>query len=195
MIAPPRPCSLVGPLGPDGQQQPLVHAEAWQTGATLHAALAQHPAADENHDGDDQADEVEPDDQEHGLLGDVRSRVRRRAAGMTLENIEQALAAAQEDLRIADRHADAGHESAYATAAETPAEWQRIHDHTAATRAERYDPDHDTAFQHALRSCGSPRWAGCSAANGERGLQAGDVVGDGRGPAAVVVAAVAAGGQ
>ncbi|MFI9365946.1 hypothetical protein ACIG5E_33580 [Kitasatospora sp. NPDC053057] len=131
---------------PDGPPEPVVHAESWEAGATLHAALAQHPARpDHTHDED------EPDGQEHGLLGDLPSRVRRRAAGMTLENIQQALEQAQFEERCADRHTDAGHERAYATAADTLAEWQRIHDHTAATRAERYDPDHDTALQHALR--------------------------------------------
>ncbi|MFD0279293.1 hypothetical protein ACFVHB_36100 [Kitasatospora sp. NPDC127111] len=61
----------------------VVHAEAWQAGATLHAALAQHPGRP-----DHIQDEEEPDDQEHGLLGDVRSRVYHRAAGMTLENLQ-----------------------------------------------------------------------------------------------------------
>jgi hypothetical protein len=36
-------------------------------------------------------------------------------------------------------------------AATVCAEWQRVRDHTAETGAERYDPDHDTALQHALR--------------------------------------------
>ncbi|MFI9325790.1 hypothetical protein ACIGXI_39250 [Kitasatospora aureofaciens] len=132
--------------GPDGRPEPIVHAEAWDAGATLHAALAQHPARpDHTHDEDD------PDSQEHALLGDVPHRVRRRAAGMTLENIQHALEQAQFEERCADRHADAGHETAYTTAATIRAEWQRIHDHTVETRAERYDPDHDTALQHALR--------------------------------------------
>ncbi|MCX4743914.1 hypothetical protein OG455_36725 [Kitasatospora sp. NBC_01287] len=126
--------------------EPVVHAESWEAGATLHAALAQHPAHT-----DHGLDEDEPDDQEHGLLGAVRSRVRRRAAGMTLENIQQALHRARDDERAADRHADAGDETAFATAAIVCAEWQRVRDHTAETRAERYDPDHDTALQHALR--------------------------------------------
>ncbi|MFD8708495.1 hypothetical protein ACFV1W_38940 [Kitasatospora sp. NPDC059648] len=123
-----------------------MHEEAWQAGATLHAALAQHPAHP-----DHTPDEDQPDDQEQALLGDVPHRVRRRAAGMTLENIQHALEQAQFEERCADRHADAGHETAYTTAATIRAEWQRIHDHTATTRAERYDPDHDTALQHALR--------------------------------------------
>ncbi|MEE1782777.1 hypothetical protein PUR71_07590 [Streptomyces sp. SP17BM10] len=65
---------------------------------------------------------------------------------MTLENIQQAPRRARDAERAADRHADAGDESAYATAADSCAEWQRVHDHTAETRAERYDPDHDTAL-------------------------------------------------
>ncbi|MFH9355191.1 hypothetical protein [Kitasatospora sp. NPDC017646] len=137
---------IVYSVRPDGPPEPVVHAEAWEAGATLHAALAQHPAPTHLTQEED-----ESDGQEHALLGDLLSRVRRRAAGMTLENIQQALEQAQFEERCADRHADAGHESAYAPAADTLAEWQRIHDHTAATRAERYDPDHDTALQHALR--------------------------------------------
>ncbi|MFF9646880.1 hypothetical protein [Kitasatospora aureofaciens] len=129
-----------------GPPEPLVHAETWEAGATLHAALAQHPARpDHTHDED------EPVGQKHALLSDLPSRVRRRAAGMALENIQQALEQARFEERCADRHADAGDETAYTTAADTLAEWQRIHDHTAATRVERYDPDHDTALQHALR--------------------------------------------
>ncbi|MFJ9776130.1 hypothetical protein ACIRVF_33665 [Kitasatospora sp. NPDC101157] len=137
---------VVHSVRPDGPPEPVVHAEAWEAGATLHAALAQHPAPTHL-----TQDEDEPDSQEHALLGDLLSRVRRRAAGMTLENIQHALEPARFEERCADRYADAGHESAYTTAATTLAEWQRIHDHTATTRAERYDPDHDTALQHALR--------------------------------------------
>ncbi|MFJ5928031.1 hypothetical protein ACIQF6_36095 [Kitasatospora sp. NPDC092948] len=74
---------------------------------------------------------------------------------MTLENLQQALEKARFDERCADRYADryadAGDETAHATAADTSAEWQRVRDHTAETRAGRYDPDHDTALQHALR--------------------------------------------
>ncbi|MEU9047763.1 MULTISPECIES: hypothetical protein [unclassified Kitasatospora] len=131
--------------------EPVVHTAAWQAGATLPAALAQHPAKTDQHDPFAEESEDEPDDQEHGLLGTVRSRVRRQAAGMTLENLQQALHPARDDERAADRHADAGDEAAHATAADTCAEWQRVRDHTAETRAERYDPDHDTALQHALR--------------------------------------------
>ncbi|MFI9163274.1 hypothetical protein [Kitasatospora aureofaciens] len=123
--------------------EPVVHAESWEAGATLHAALAQYPNHPEHAPGED-------DDQEQALLGGVPHRVRRRAAGMTLENIQHALEQAQFEERCADRHADAGHESAYTTAADALAEWQRVHDHTATSRAERYDPDHDTALQHAL---------------------------------------------
>ncbi|MFJ3794228.1 hypothetical protein [Kitasatospora sp. NPDC090091] len=135
---------VLGARPDGGLPEPVVHAEAWEAGATLHAALTQHPVeADHARDEDD--------DQEHGLLGGVRSRVRRRAVGMTLESLQQALHRAREDERAADRYADAGDETAYATAADSCAEWQRVRDHTAETRAERYDPDHDTALQHALR--------------------------------------------
>ncbi|MFE3498994.1 hypothetical protein [Kitasatospora sp. NPDC059160] len=124
--------------------EPVVHAEAWEAGATLHAALAQHPARTP-------FTRAEDDDQEDGLLGDARSRVRRRAAGMTREDLQQALHRAREDERAADRYADAGDEAAYATAATVCAEWQRVRDRTVETGAEHYDPDHDTALQHALR--------------------------------------------
>ncbi|MFE4398682.1 hypothetical protein ACFRPV_33115 [Kitasatospora sp. NPDC056808] len=127
-----------------GLPEPVVHAEAWQAGATLHAALAQHPARTPFTQDED-------DDQEDGLLGGVRSRVRRWAAGMTREDLQQALHRARVDERAADRYADAGHEAAYATADTIRAEWQRVRDHTVETGAERYDPDHDTALQHALR--------------------------------------------
>ena len=132
-----------GPAVPE----PVVHAEAWQAGATLHDALAQHPAP-----ADRDQDDEEHGDQEHLLLGDVRSKVRRRAAGTTLETIQQALREARDDLRIADRHVDTGDESGVATAAAVLDEWQRVHDHTVESRTERYDPDHDTALQHALRA-------------------------------------------
>ncbi|MFD5083412.1 hypothetical protein ACFWOG_12335 [Kitasatospora sp. NPDC058406] len=56
---------------------------------------------------------------------------------MTPENIQQVLHQARND--------------AHATAADALGEWQRVRDHTTDTRAERYDPDHDTALQHALR--------------------------------------------
>ncbi|MFJ9460822.1 hypothetical protein ACIRST_37865 [Kitasatospora sp. NPDC101447] len=82
---------------------------------------------------------------------DVCSRVRRRAAGTTPETIEQALQQARFEERCADRYADAGHESSFAAAADALMEWQRIHDHTTATGAERYDPDHDPDLQQALR--------------------------------------------
>ncbi|MDH6107932.1 hypothetical protein P3T36_006391 [Kitasatospora sp. MAP12-15] len=133
--------------GPDGQLQPVMHAEAWEAGSTLHAALAQHPARP-----DHGRDEEEPDDQEHGLLGDVRHRVRRQAAGTTLEAIERALEQARFEERCADRHADAGDEAAFVIAANALAEWQRVYDHTAQAGVERYDPDHDTVLQHALRA-------------------------------------------
>ncbi|MFJ5928026.1 hypothetical protein ACIQF6_36065 [Kitasatospora sp. NPDC092948] len=129
--------------------EPAVHAEAWQAGATLYAALAQHPA--QHPAARVPFSQDEDDDQRDGLLGDVRGRVRRRAAGMTLDDLQQALEKARFEERHADRHADADHEAAYATEADTLAEWQRVRDHTVETRAERYDPDHDTALQHALR--------------------------------------------
>ncbi|MFF3113608.1 hypothetical protein ACFVSN_30995 [Kitasatospora sp. NPDC057904] len=104
---------------------------------TTHAQNPHHP---------DHAQD-EGDNQDNGLLGGVRSLVRRQA---TLETIEQAQHRAREDERAADRYADAGHMAAYATAADALVEWQRVRDRTAETRAERYDPDHDTALQHAL---------------------------------------------
>ncbi|MEV7783374.1 hypothetical protein [Kitasatospora sp. NPDC088351] len=135
---------IVHSVRPGSLPEPVVHAEEWEAGATLHAALAQHP------NRTDHAQD-EPDDQKHALLGDIPARVRRRAAGMTLENIQQALHRARDDERTADRYADAGDETGIATAAAIRAEWQRVRDHTAETRAERYDPDHDTALRHALR--------------------------------------------
>ncbi|MGK4586003.1 hypothetical protein [Kitasatospora sp. HPMI-4] len=48
------------------------------------------------------------------------------------------------------RHTDAGDETGAATAAAVRAEWQRVRDHTAETRAERYDPAFDTVLQDAL---------------------------------------------
>ncbi|MFB7669622.1 hypothetical protein ACFC1R_37965 [Kitasatospora sp. NPDC056138] len=71
---------------------------------------------------------------------------------MTLETVQQALRRAWDEERAADRHADAGDEAAHATAATVCAEWQRVRDHTAETRADNCDPDHDTALQHALRA-------------------------------------------
>ncbi|WP_424706614.1 hypothetical protein [Kitasatospora acidiphila] len=48
-------------------REPVVHAEAWQAGATLHAALTQYPARSEHTHDEDELDE----DQEHGLFGDI----------------------------------------------------------------------------------------------------------------------------
>ncbi|MET8703817.1 hypothetical protein ABZW10_33945 [Kitasatospora sp. NPDC004723] len=70
---------------------------------------------------------------------------------MALDSIQQHLDRVRADERPAGRHADAGDESAFATAADALAEWQRVRDHAVATRPERYDPDHDTALQHAPR--------------------------------------------
>ncbi|MEK2495148.1 hypothetical protein WN990_36965 [Kitasatospora purpeofusca] len=117
--------------------EPVVHAEAWEAGATLHTALAQHTARAPFAQDED-------DDQEDGLLGDVRSRVRRRAAGMPRDDLQQALH--REDERAADRYADA----AYAITATVCAVWQRVRDHTVETGAERYDLD--TAFSRALHA-------------------------------------------
>ncbi|MFJ5117224.1 hypothetical protein [Kitasatospora sp. NPDC088548] len=64
----------------DGREQPVLHAEAWEAGSTSHAALAQYPA----HPGDEDESGDQDEDQEHQLLGDIRTRVRRRAAGLTL---------------------------------------------------------------------------------------------------------------
>jgi hypothetical protein len=93
----------------DGGTGPVLHAEAWEAGATLHAALAQHPA----HPDDDQStDEDESEGPEDGLLGATRTRIRRQAAGLTVAAIDQALADAHHGLRAAGRYADAGDESA-----------------------------------------------------------------------------------
>ncbi|MFF2147506.1 hypothetical protein [Kitasatospora sp. NPDC058190] len=137
--------------GPDGRPQPVVHDEAWQAGATLHTALAQHPADPHDHD-DDQTDEAELDDQEHGLLGDIRRRVRQRAAGTSLRAITQSLTAIQDHVRTADRYADTRNEKAALQAATARDEWQRIHDHVATTAAPLYDPDQDSELQRALHA-------------------------------------------
>ncbi|MFE5586363.1 hypothetical protein [Kitasatospora sp. NPDC056531] len=137
--------------GPDGHPRPVVHDEAWQAGSTLHTALAQHPADPDDHD-DDQADEAGLDDQEHGLLGDIRRRVRQRAAGTSLRAITQSLTALQDHVRTADRYADTGDEKAALPAATARDEWQRIHDHVAATAAPLYDPDQDSELQRALQA-------------------------------------------
>ncbi|MFF2546845.1 hypothetical protein ACFVUY_30395 [Kitasatospora sp. NPDC058063] len=92
----------------------------------------------------------EPDDREYGLLGDVRHRVRLRAAGTSPRAIAQALAAARRIRRTAYRHTDAGEEAALHAAAARD-EWQRIHDHVAATASPLYDPDDDPELQRALR--------------------------------------------
>lgn len=67
--------------------EPVLRVESWPVGRTLHAALSQHPA----HPDDGRSeDDDEPDGREHGLLGDIRTRVRCRAAGLTLEVIDRA---------------------------------------------------------------------------------------------------------
>ncbi|MFJ2779462.1 hypothetical protein [Kitasatospora sp. NPDC087315] len=63
--------------------------------------------------------------------------------------VDQALAAAQDDLRIADRHADAGDESAVVRAAVVFQERQRIRGEAATTMLKSYGPDHDLGLQRA----------------------------------------------
>ncbi|MEU1286654.1 hypothetical protein [Kitasatospora sp. NPDC005856] len=131
--------------GPASAPGPVVHAEAWQAGSTLRTALAQHPVHTpftRDEDGD----------QEHALLGGIRSRVRRRVAGTTLENIQQALEQAQFEERCADRHADAGDESAELHAAAALQEWQRVRGEAATTPPKAYDPDHDLGLRRALHA-------------------------------------------
>ncbi|WP_457033561.1 hypothetical protein [Kitasatospora sp. P5_F3] len=55
---------------------------------TLYSALAQHPG----HPDDDQGtDEDESEGPEDGLLGETRTRIRRQAAGLTLDACDQVL--------------------------------------------------------------------------------------------------------
>ncbi len=130
----------------DGRTRPVLHLEAWEAGVTLHAVLAQYPARP---DDDQSPDEDESDGQEHGLLGETRTRIRRQAAGLTAAAIDQAVAGAHTDLRTADRHADAGDESALARAALAYQEWQRIRSEAATAVGETYDPDRDLGLQTA----------------------------------------------
>ncbi|MFJ5117969.1 hypothetical protein [Kitasatospora sp. NPDC088548] len=58
-------------------------------------------------------------------------------------------AAAQDDLRIADRHADTGDESAVVRAAVVFQERQRIRGEAATTMLKSYGPDHDLGLQRA----------------------------------------------
>ncbi|MFD4656268.1 hypothetical protein ACFWP2_11645 [Kitasatospora sp. NPDC058444] len=136
---------LGGRIVVTGDGAPVVHADAWQAGATLHAVLVRHPV------GPADGEREDPDDQEHGLLGDVRYRVRRRAAGTGLRAIGRSLAATRETLRTAYRQTDPGDREAARRAATARDEWQRIHDHIAATAAPLYDPDEDPELQRALR--------------------------------------------
>ncbi|MFJ8434853.1 hypothetical protein ACIQ9P_26480 [Kitasatospora sp. NPDC094019] len=128
-----------------GRTHPVLHTESWEAGGTLYAALAQHPA----HPDDQSTDEDESGDPEDGLLGETRSRIRRRAAGLTPAAIDQALADAHTDLRTADQHADAGDESTLARAVLAYQEWQRIRDEAATAAGETYDPDRDLGLQRA----------------------------------------------
>ncbi|MGW4808017.1 hypothetical protein [Kitasatospora sp. NPDC004272] len=125
---------LVTAPGRDGRTHPVVHTESWEAGATLHAALA-YP------DDDRGTDEDELDGPEDGLLGEIRTRIRREAAGLAPAAIDRAVADARTDLRTADRYADAGDESAFARAALVHQEWQRIRGETAASGREAYDRD------------------------------------------------------
>lgn len=136
----------------DGRSLPVLHAEDWEAGATLHAALDQypvHPQAD-GHADEDKEYEQDAVGEEDGLLGEIRGRVRRRAAGLTLDAVDQALAAAQTEWRIADRHADAGDESAVGLAAVVAQEWERIRGALVATGHPAYDTDRDLELQRAL---------------------------------------------
>ncbi|WP_329485010.1 hypothetical protein OG618_00160 [Kitasatospora sp. NBC_01246] len=63
--------------------------------------------------------------------------------------IDRAVADAHTDLRTADRHADAGDESALARAALAYQEWQRIRGEAATAAGETYDPDRDLGLQRA----------------------------------------------
>ncbi|MER8188151.1 hypothetical protein [Kitasatospora sp. NPDC094015] len=142
---------------PAGRLLPVLHAEAWEAGATLHAALAQHPVHPraDGHAAEDEGEEFDPEaGEDDGLLGAVRGRVRRRAAGFTLDAIDQALAAARLELRIADRHADAdaGEERAAGRAGAVAEEWERIRRLVAASVLDTYDADRDPELQQALRA-------------------------------------------
>ncbi|GAA2282106.1 MULTISPECIES: hypothetical protein [Kitasatospora] len=57
----------------------------------LHATLTRRRAVPEHQDDRDLDGDREDDGQEHGLLGDIRSQVRRRSAGMTLEAVAAAV--------------------------------------------------------------------------------------------------------
>ncbi|MFJ9953589.1 hypothetical protein [Kitasatospora sp. NPDC091207] len=129
-----------------GRTQPVLHPESWEAGVTLHAALAQHPA----HPDDDQStDEDEGQGPEDGLLGERRTRIRRKAAGLTLDAIDQALNGAHTDLRAAGRYPDAEDESTLGHAALAYQEWQRIRDEAANSGRETYDQDHDLGLRRA----------------------------------------------
>ncbi|MGW4651354.1 hypothetical protein [Kitasatospora sp. NPDC004289] len=130
----------------DGRAQPVLHAESWEAGVTLYSALAQHPA----HPDDDQStDEDESEGPEGGLLGAIRTRIRRQAAGFTLDAIDQALTDAYTDLRAADRYADGGDEGGVGHAALACQEWQRIRDEVATSGGGTYDQDHDLGLRRA----------------------------------------------
>lgn len=83
----------------------------------------------------------------NGLAGD-----RYQGPGFTPGAIDQAVAAAQDELRIAERHADAGDEGAVVRAAVVSQERQRIRGEAATTGRETYDPDRNLALQRAQRA-------------------------------------------
>ncbi|MFJ8045534.1 hypothetical protein ACIRBX_34010 [Kitasatospora sp. NPDC096147] len=129
---------LVAARDQDGEIRPVLHAESWEAGVTLYPALAQHPA----HPDGQSAAEDESDDQEDGLLGETRARIRRKAAGLTLDAIDQDLADAHLDLRVADRYADAGDGQAVTATAAATEEWQRIRPEATREARLRIDAAH-----------------------------------------------------
>ncbi|OKI95129.1 hypothetical protein [Kitasatospora sp. CB01950] len=126
-----------------GRPEPVLHSEAQQAKETLRAALDRHPVRTGPDDADGPAGEYE-------LLGTVPARIRRRAAGMTVPEIDRAVAAARDDLRIADRHADAGDEHAAVQAAVVVQEWERVRGAAATSILKVYDPEHDLSLMRAL---------------------------------------------
>ncbi|MGW7444971.1 hypothetical protein [Kitasatospora sp. NPDC054795] len=135
-----------------GRPEPVLHTEPRQAQETLLAALTQHPAEAGQDDQDDDGDgeRGRTGGREYDLLDAVPTRIRRRAAGMTVPEIDRALAAAQDDLRIADRYADAGDETAAFRATVAVQEWQRVRGEAATTLPKVYDPDHDLSLLRAL---------------------------------------------
>ncbi|MFF2548671.1 hypothetical protein ACFVUY_39770 [Kitasatospora sp. NPDC058063] len=133
----------------DGRREPVLHTDAQQAKDTLRTALARHPAGADQDDAGD-GERAGTGGREYDLLDAAPARIRRRAAGMTVPEIDRALAAAQDDLRIADRHADAGDETAELRAAAAVEEWQRVRGEAATTLPKVYDPEHDLSLRRAL---------------------------------------------